>query len=29
LLPGVVAELMGNDRPAAETGSDREPDSPY
>lgn len=29
VVPGVVAELVGSDRPPAETGSDREPDSPY
>lgn len=29
LVPGVVAGLMGDDRPEAETGSDREPDVPY
>jgi len=29
LVPGVVAELVGDDRPPAETGSDREPDGPY
>jgi CRP-like cAMP-binding protein len=29
LVPGVVAELVGDHRPDAETGSDREPDAPY
>ena len=29
LVPGVVAGLMGDDRPPAEPGSDREPDVPY
>lgn len=29
LLPDVVAELVGSDRPEPETGSDREPDAPY
>lgn len=29
LVPNVVAELMSDDRPPADPGSDREPDVPY
>ena len=29
LMPGVLGELLGDTRPPAEPGSEREPDSPY